>query len=177
MFQLHSVHGLSLGVPSPSRLLRLGVLDGSSPAFGDPCRSLGPDGCHRPVSPVGWRRGGVFQLHSVYGLSLSVPSPSRLLRLGVLDGNSPAFGDPCRSLGPVGCHRPVSPVGWRRGGVFQLHSVYGLSLGVPSPSRLLRLGVLDGSSPAFGDPCRSLGPVGCHRPVSPVGWILTPIIC
>ena len=36
MFQLHSGYGLKIGVPSPSRLLRLERLDGSCPAFKGP---------------------------------------------------------------------------------------------------------------------------------------------
>ena len=59
--------------------------------------------------------------------------------------------------------------------MFQLHGGYSLLLGVTF--RLLRLGELDGSCPAFGGPCRSLGPDGRQRPVSPVGWKSTPRIC
>ena len=61
--------------------------------------------------------------------------------------------------------------------MFQIHSGYGLSLGVPSTSLLLRLGRLDGSCPAFGDPCRSLVSAGCQLPASPVGSMSTPRIC
>ena len=53
-------------------------------------------------------------------------------------------------------HSESLPDSRRGGSVFQLNSRDGLSLGVPTPSRLLRLGRLDGSCPAFGDPCRSL---------------------
>ena len=61
--------------------------------------------------------------------------------------------------------------------MLRLNGGDGLSLVVPSPSRLLRLGSLDGSCPDFEDPCRSLGPAGCQRSVSPVGWMPTPRIC
>ena len=59
-------------------------------------------------------------------------------------------------------HSESLPDSRRGGGVFQLHSGYGLSLGVPSPSLLLRLGRLDGCWDVV------LGPVGCQRP--PVLW-------
>ena len=55
--------------------------------------------------------------------------------------------------------------------MFQLHRGYGLLLGDPSPSLLLWLGRLDGSCPSFGDPCHSLGSVGCQRLASSVGWM------
>ena len=70
-------------------------------------------------------------------------------------------------------HYKILPGSQRGGGVFQLHSGDSLSLGVPSPSRLLRLRRLDGRCPAIGDPCRSLGLVRCQRLASLEGRMLT----